>query len=190
MLSADYVVGLTDGEGCFYVNIRPPDKRWFRASPNVATHFYIKMREDERHLLEELKDFFGCGAVYHQKDKRRNHRSCYRYEINSQRDVHNVLIPFFDAHPLRSEKQKNYEVFRRVAILVKERKHRDSDGLNLIKRLKSQMNLGARPVREIRSPGGNARWPQTIAIRPSSQESCHWLESATAADEVRGSDQD
>jgi len=112
---------------------------------------------DERHLLEELKDFFGCGAVYHQKDKRLNHSSCYRYEINSQRDVHKILIPFFDKNPLRSEKQKNYEVFRRIAILVKEGKHQDNAGLKLIKQLKSQMNLGARPVREIRSPGGNAR---------------------------------
>jgi len=153
MLSASYIVGLTDGEGCFYVNIKPPDKRFSRSKHGVATHFYLKMREDELPLLEKVKGFFGCGAIYHQKDKRLNHNSCYRYEINAQKDIHNVLIPFFDKYPLQSAKKKNYKIFRRIALLVKDKRYRDNNGLKLIQRLKSQMNLGARPVREIRSPG-------------------------------------
>lgn len=159
MLSADYIVGLTDGEGCFYVNIRPPDKRFSRSKHGVATHFYLKMREDELRLLEKVKEFFGCGAIYHQKDKRSNHSSCYRYEINAQKDIHKVLIPFFDSYPLQSAKKKNYKIFRKIALMVKNKRHRDN-GLKLIQRLKSQMNLGARPVREIRSPGyGGYRKP-------------------------------
>jgi hypothetical protein len=153
MLSADYIVGLTDGEGCFYVNIRPPDKRFSRSKYSVATHFYLKMREDELDLLKKVKKFFGCGAIYYQKDKRRNHNSCYRYEINAQKDIHEVLIPFFDKHPLQSAKKKNYEIFREIAGLVRDKMHREEGGLRRIIWLKSQMNLGARPVREIRSPG-------------------------------------
>lgn len=160
MLPADYIVGLTDGEGCFYVNIRPPDKRFSRSKHGVATHFYLKMKEDELHLLEKVKEFFSCGAIYHQKDKRSNHSSCYRYEINAQKDIHKVLIPFFDNNPLQSTKKKNYKIFRKIALLVKDKRHRNDDGLKLIQRLKSQMNLGARPVREIRSPGsGSYRKP-------------------------------
>lgn len=64
MLSANYIVGLTDGESCFYVNITSPSKRQQRAKHRVATHFYIKMREDELNLLKKLKRFFGCGAVF------------------------------------------------------------------------------------------------------------------------------
>ena len=157
MISADYIVGLTDGEGCFYINVRPPDKRYQRSKTGIETHFYIKLREDDLPLLKEIKNYFGCGAIYFQKEKRENHSACYRFEINSQKDIHNVLIPFFDEHPLKSEKKKNYSIFRRVALMVKDNLHRQSGSLKEILLLKSQMNSGARPVREIRSPGGNAK---------------------------------
>lgn len=158
MISADYIVGLTDGEGCFYVNLRPPDKRTQRASPTVETHFYIKMRADELGLLKKVKKFFGCGAVYLQKEPRLNHSVCYRYEINAQRDIHGVLIPFFDKHPLQSAKSKNYLLFRRSAVLFRNRdRHKTRQVVKEIVKLKAQMNLGARRVREIRSLGGNAK---------------------------------
>ena len=157
MISADYIVGLTDGEGCFYVNIRPPDKRFNRSRPGVETHFYIKLREDELDLLKEIKGFFKCGAVYFQKEQRPNHASCYRFEINSQKDIHEILIPFFYKHPLQGQKRNNYLIFREVALLVKEKGHQNEKLFRKILSLKSKMNLGARPVREIRSPGGNAK---------------------------------
>lgn len=141
MLSTDYIVGLTDGEGCFYVNIHYPSKRWSRSSHGVATHFYIKMMEDELHLLEKVKAFFGCGAIYPQKDKRPNHKSCYRYEINAQKDIHQVLIPFFDKHSLQSSKKKNYQIFRQIALLVKQKKHKEKKGIEKILQLKSEMNV-------------------------------------------------
>jgi hypothetical protein len=147
MISSNYVVGLTDGEGCFYVNIRLPDKRYSRSRHGVATHFYLKMKEEELKLLKKVKEFFQCGAIYFQKDKRKNHTSCYRFEINSQKDIHGVLIPFFDRYPLQSSKKRDYLIFREIALLVKEKKHRQKRGLKKIVKLKSQMNLGARPVR-------------------------------------------
>ena len=157
MISADYIEGLTEGEGCFYINVRTTDKRYQRAKTGIETHFYIKLREDELPLLKEIKNYFGCGEVYFQKEKRENHSACYRFEINSQKDIHNMLIPFFDKHPLKSEKKKNYSIFRRIAMMVKEDLHREDGSLNEILLLKSQMNSGTRPVREIRSPGGNAK---------------------------------
>ena len=157
MITSDYIVGLTDGEGCFYVNIRLPDKRFKRSKPGIETHFYIKLREDERSLLENIQKFFKCGAVYFQKEKRENHSPCYRFEINAQKDIHDVLIPFFDEHPLKSSKKNNYQIFRQIALMVKSKKHQSESGFQKILLLKSHMNLGARPVREIRSPGGNAK---------------------------------
>ena len=157
MISADYIVGLTDGEGCFYINVRPPDKRYQRSKTGIETHFYIKLREDDLLLLKEIKDYFRCGAVYYQRERRKNHSACYRFEINSQNDIHKVLIPFFDKRPLKSEKEKNYLIFRKIALMVKNGLHKEDKGLKEILLLKSQMNSRARPVREIRSPGGNAK---------------------------------
>lgn len=154
MLSADYIVGLTDGEGCFYVHVRPRQSN--SSQPRVDTHFYIKLREEEKGLLEKVKEAFGCGAVYVQKESRTNHSQCYRFEVNAKRDIYNVVIPFFEKHPLQSRKQRNFEIFKEIALMVKRNEHKTVEGFKKIRSLKSQMNIGARRMREIRSSGGNA----------------------------------
>ena len=154
MVSADYLVGLTDGEGCFYVNVRPPSVKRF--SFRVETHFYIKLKEDELSLLREVRESFGCGVIYYQKEKRKNHSPCYRFEINNRQDLIKNLIPFFKKHPLHSSKRKSFEIFCKILDLIEKKEHFSEDGLEKIRKLKSQMNIGARRVREIRSLGGNA----------------------------------
>lgn len=154
MVSADYIVGITDGEGCFYVNVRDRNSRW---SPKVETHFYIKLRDDNKELLEEIRDSFGCGAVYFQKENRPNHSNCYRFEINSQKDINEVLLPFFENHQLHSPKRKDFEIFRKIAFMVQRGEHKTEKGLNEMRSLKMQMNGWARRMREIRTSGGNAK---------------------------------
>ncbi|MDP1710546.1 MAG: LAGLIDADG family homing endonuclease [candidate division WWE3 bacterium] len=157
MVSADYIVGLVDGEGCFYINIFR-DKRYPKARPIVQTHFYLKLVEDELPLLKKVQQSLGCGAIYLQRDKRDNHRQCYRFEINSQKDIHQCVLPFFEKHPLRSSKRKDFETFKKVALIVKEGKHFEDEGLKRIIELKSGMNSHrARRMRENRSSGGNAK---------------------------------
>lgn len=154
-LSADYIVGLTDGEGCFYVETRVP-KGAFK-SFRVEMHFYIKMREDELPLLQEVRKFFGYGGVYYQKEYRQNQNACYRFEINSQKDLQEKIIPFFDKHPLQSQKMTNYLLFRQIGEQIKNGEHKTSLGFKKIQQLKSRMNNRTRLVREIRSPSGNSK---------------------------------
>lgn len=154
MVSADYIVGLTDGEGCFYVNIQDRSSKW---TPKIQNHFYIKLREDDRALLEAIKTSFGCGTVYIQKDSRLNHAHCYRFEINSHRDINTVLIPFFEKHPLHSAKQKDFVLFREIALAVSREEQKTEEGFRKIVALKLQMNSRARWMREIRSSSGNAK---------------------------------
>ncbi|MCL5095851.1 MAG: hypothetical protein M1575_03985 [Patescibacteria group bacterium] len=156
MITADYIVGLTDGEGCFYVNLRgrKPGK-WI---PKIETHFYIKLRQEEKHLLDKIKKFFGRGGVYFQKEKRKNHTPCFRFEINSQKDIQETLIPFFKKYPLQGQlKQKSFKNFCEIFNLINKKKYLTREGILQIRRLKSEMNFRARPVREIRSPGGESK---------------------------------
>lgn len=156
MVSADYIVGLSDGEGCFYVNIR--DRNPGIWMPKVQNHFYIKLRVDGKELLDEVKESFGCGAVYFQKENRPNHAPCYRFEINSHRDILGVLIPFFDKHPLHGPKKGDFEIFREIAFAVKRGDHKTPEGFERIKQMKVQMQQHrARWMREIRPSSGNAK---------------------------------
>ncbi|MBN2094186.1 MAG: LAGLIDADG family homing endonuclease [Candidatus Zambryskibacteria bacterium] len=136
---SEYVVGLTDGEGCFYVNLGKFSS--YKSGFRVQLHFHIKMQEKDKKLLEKIKNTIGCGAVYFQKEQRQNHCQCYRYTVSSQKDIFDLIIPFFKQHPLQSfSKQKNFEIFCKIAKLVQLKSHLTKKGLTKIKKLKSEMN--------------------------------------------------
>ena len=139
-VSKEYVVGLTDGEGCFYVNVGKSSL--YRSGFRIQLHFHLKMQEKDRNLLEKVKNTIGCGAVYFQKEQRANHAQCYRYTVSSQSDILNIVIPFFRHHPLQSySKNVNFELFCKIAELVKSGAHFTQRGIIKIRKLKSKMNL-------------------------------------------------
>ena len=139
IVAKEYVVGLTDGEGCFYVNVWKSSL--YRAGHGVQMHFHIKMQEKDKSLLEKLRNTIGCGAVYFQKEQRINHTQCYRYTVSAQRDILNIIIPFFKQYPLQSaSKRKNFKIFCRIACLIQVRAHLTEKGIKRIQALKSQMN--------------------------------------------------
>ena len=139
MVSNEYVVGLTDGEGCFYVNVGKSSR--YRAGYRVQLHFHLKMQERDQSLLEKVKNTIGCGAVYFQKEQRANHCQCYRYTVSAERDIQEIVIPFFTKYPLQSaSKSASFKIFCQIASLVKEGKHLTLEGLEKILALKSRMN--------------------------------------------------
>ncbi|MCG2719359.1 MAG: LAGLIDADG family homing endonuclease [Nanoarchaeota archaeon] len=141
MLTKDYILGLTDGEGSFTVYVRPPDKKHQAKSWRIEFHYYLKMREDELPLLKEIKKFFGCGSISFQKDKRQNHRNCYRFEINDRVNLKNKIIPLFKKNsPRSSNRKKDFQLFCRIFELVEKKAQRTSAGLKKIKEIKSRMH--------------------------------------------------
>ena len=145
MLSPDYIVGITDGEGSFTVYLRPPHKigKYATKHYRVECHYYVKLREDELPLLEEMKEFFKCGNVYLQKDRRPNHRDCYRFEISSYEKIREVVIPFFQKHPLHSVGRMNdFDLFCKIFEIIEKKGRRSfiDKELEGIRKLKSRMH--------------------------------------------------
>lgn len=140
MLSAEYVVGLVDEEGSFSVHVATPassPKRRARVEPR----FFLKLAERDAALLQELKEFFGCGAIYFQRDTRPNHQHCYRFEVQNRAEIVEKIIPFFEAHPLHSaSKQKDFELFKEILRRVRTEQHFTKIGLVGIRALKIQMH--------------------------------------------------
>ena len=137
-MSPDYIVGLTDGEGCFYIGIRFP--KGLYKTVRVEPHFYIKLREDDLFLLQKVQKTLKCGAIYFQKEKRINHSACYRYEVNTIKNLNEIIIPFFDKYPLLGRKYKSFLIFKEIVDLVSNNKHKTSEGINKIIKLKETMN--------------------------------------------------
>lgn len=156
-ITAEYIVGLVDGEGCFYTHLLPPSRHPHAKNYTVRHSFFIKLREDDLPLLKGIKKYFGCGHIHIQRDRRKTHRTCYRYDVAAIEDLRGKIIPFFDRYPLRSRKRNDYLLFREIVMMTHKKLHRTTDGLRKIEELKSRMNAGARRVREIRTHGGNAK---------------------------------
>lgn len=140
MLSADYIVGLTDGEGSFTIYIRPPNKKQEAKNYRVECHYYIKLREDDLPLLKKVNEFFFCGKISFQKDNRLNHRNCYRFEVTNLKGLKEVVIPFFKQNLLQSKKIKDFNLFCKIVKSVLKKKHQTKDGLKKIRQWKSQMH--------------------------------------------------
>ena len=99
------------------------------------------MQEKDKPLLEKVKNTLQCGAVYVQKERRLNHCQCYRYTVNSHRDILEIVIPFFNQYPLQSvSKKRSFTFFYKIAHLVESGSHLQKSGILKIRALKSQMN--------------------------------------------------
>jgi hypothetical protein len=139
IVAKDYIVGLTDGEGCFYVNVW--ESSAYRSGYGVQLHFHIKMQERDHGLLRKIMNTLRCGAVYFQKEQRANHAQCYRYTVHAQRDIFSKIIPFFQQNQLESvSKRKSFAIFCQIAQLVQNKAHLTTEGIKQIRMLKKHMN--------------------------------------------------
>jgi len=139
VVSPDYIVGLTDGEGCFYVLVRPPYNR--NGGAMVQLCFFIKVKEKDKEMLKKVCNTLGCGAVYFQHEKRINHAQCYRYTVNTHRDIFGKIIPFFQKYRLNSNsKQRSFRMFCEIAELVRNGAHHTKEGIEQIQQMKKKMN--------------------------------------------------
>lgn len=142
MIDSNYVVGLVDGEGSFTVYVKNPDsKAETKRRVRVEPRFFLKLIEKDKNILNELKRFFGCGAVYFQKDTRRNHQNCYRFEVSNRTDLENKIIPFFKRNTLRlCSKKRDFEIFCRIFQMIMNNDHLNESGLKQIYDLKQKMH--------------------------------------------------
>ena len=138
-VSEDYVVGITDGEGCFFVNLYKAPA--YATGWNVQMHFHLKLRADDQGILWKICNTLQCGNVYFQKEQRVNDAQCYRYTVSSRKDIFEKLIPFFETHQLQTaSKRKSFDYFCKIAHLVKADKHLTAEGIEKIRALKQNMN--------------------------------------------------
>jgi len=142
MLNPDYILGLVDGEGSFTVYVRNPNsKKLVIRRVKVEPRFYLKLNERDKDILYELKDFFHCGNVYFQKDTRKNHRNCYRYEVANRESLNEIIIPFFKKHRLKlSSKKKDFDIFCKMMIKIAKGEHLTESGLRNLYNLKKLMH--------------------------------------------------
>jgi hypothetical protein len=144
MLSPNYIIGLTDGEGCFLVQIRTDCR--------IVLRYFITQRFDNVKLLKKVCKFFKIGYVYRKFQGNDKKKMTFVYEVTKQDDIQNVIIPFFKNYPLQGVKQKSFVRFAKIAEIVKNRQDTrklTKKELNEVWRLKLTMNTLHNKPRDI-----------------------------------------
>jgi len=129
-----FFAGLCAGEACFAICWASGSRQRFRCD------FVIRMREDEEPMLRELQRRIGVGTLRRHRARGRSH-PIVQWRAGSAADCRR-LVEIFDRFPLRSRKQRDYEIWRE-AVLELSRPERDPQRLA---RLKEELHAGGPPA--------------------------------------------
>jgi len=131
-LSAEWITGFVDGEGCFHVAVNAHKE--MTVGFQVLPEFTVVQHERDVQLLHAFKDFFKCGVV------RVNHGDRMAYRVRGLKDLQNTIVPFFTKHSLKSHKNIAFKKFKSVILMMERGEHLTVDGIERIRLLTHQMN--------------------------------------------------
>ena len=143
-ISPNWVVGFVDGEGCFSIGFaRQPgrrDRRGYKTGYQVTHRFVVVQGARSASCLHELAEFFGVGGVSINRRHDNHKEDLYHYQVNGRRELLEVIVPFFRAHPLRTAKAVDFELFAQCLEICRSGKHLERAGLIEIAEVAERMN--------------------------------------------------
>ncbi len=130
-----WIAGFVDGEGCFTVSIIRN-----KYGSQVFPEFVVSQGEKSRAALKKIEKFFNCGHINLNTRRDNHHEQMLKYCVRSIRDLNEKIIPFFEKNKLKTRKQKDFQIFRRMIKLMVKRKHLSKTGMARIHSLLKKMN--------------------------------------------------
>ena len=106
----------------------------------VQPRFAVVQGERSVHVLELLHDFFGCGSIYRNRRRDNHKEDLFVYNVFRLEHLTGIIIPFFEANPLRTAKLEDFLKFRQVLLMMKQKAHLTRDGLRRIAEITQTMN--------------------------------------------------
>lgn len=137
--TAGWIVGFTDGEGCFSVSIvrnQTSSIGW-----QVMPEFVATQGEKSLDALKAMQSFFGCGNIFVNRRYDNHNENLYRFCIRSLRDLQERVVPFFRKYQLRTAKKLDFEHFAEIIDLTRKKKHLTLEGVRQIAEIAGQMNV-------------------------------------------------
>lgn len=138
VISPWYIVGFTDGEGCFVINIVKHKTKKFKKDATLC--FEIELRGDEKPILEKIQQRLNCGQIVDLKYERYGWKPHVKYTVRKQSDLFFKVIPFFRRFPLQGKKQKDFELFCGAAKMFQKKEHLTEGGIKKLEKIREFMN--------------------------------------------------
>jgi LAGLIDADG endonuclease len=141
----DYLSGYVDGEGTFHIAIQrnPSTKNGWQLVPE----FHVSQNPERASILLLLKAHLGCGRI------RRNARAGGRdvslvFVVRNRVDLVDKVIPFFETHPILSEKRLEFEAFASIVKAMHRKEHLSPEGFERLLTTALRMNGNGKYRRE------------------------------------------
>jgi hypothetical protein len=115
IFNSHWISGFTSGDGGFLVSIfKSPTK----IGEAVRLSFKITQHNRDEQLMRNLVEFFGVGRYFAEKDE--EHGNLLITDIEG---ITNKVIPLFDKYPILGLKSQDFQDFKKVALLIKNKDH-------------------------------------------------------------------
>lgn len=140
MLDPWYVTGFCDGEAAF---------TYSRSGGTFGLYFGVKQREDNRQIVEDLREFFNfVGYIYRGKEAKYDagfSKATAYYRVTKTTELLRI-VEHFDKYPLQSKKkQEAYHIWRQMVMHKLENfRDIDYDKLRALAEKLSQLNSQSR----------------------------------------------
>ena len=133
-----WIVGYTDGEGCFSVSIFR--NRTTKFGWQVFPEFVVAQEMKSKKSLELIQKFFGCGKIFINRRHDNHKQDLYRYCVRNRDELTNKIIPFFKQNQLQTAKRKDFVKFSKIVNLMNQNVHKKMIGMKKIALLIEKMN--------------------------------------------------
>lgn len=133
-----YIVGFTDGEGCFSISIFKNSTT--KLGYQVFPEFVLTQGAKSAALLQDVQSFFDCGNIYENRRSDNHRENLHRYCVRSLKDLQGKIIPFFEQYQLKTNKRFDFEAFCLAVTMIAHKEHLNPDGLDRLRSLAATMN--------------------------------------------------
>ena len=129
--SLHWLAGFTDAVGCFFIGLKKHPASTL--GETVWLRFILIQHSKQEEFLKSLFSTLNCGRYIA--------KSGYgEFIVEKFTDVFDKVIPIFEDFKLHGVKSKNYDDFKKAALLIKNKQHLTREGLDYIKKIKGSMN--------------------------------------------------
>lgn len=133
-----WIVGFTDGEGCFSVSIIKNNTT--KAGWQIFPEFVVTQGEKSLPALQAIQKYFECGNIFINKRYDNHHENLYRFCVRSIKELHEKIVPFFKTHPLLTAKENDFVVFAEIVEMMVNKVHLTPQGRQQIAKKIEKMN--------------------------------------------------
>jgi len=118
----NYVTGFSDAESTFGIYVIKSKNH--KIGWTVTMAFSIGLHIKDLDLLTNIRDFFGVGNIVISKPG-----NVATYQVQSIKDMVNVIIPHFNKYPLQTKKLRDFLIFKSIVKIIVKKEHLTDKGL-------------------------------------------------------------